>query len=73
MGKVKNKHGRVGVKRYVPRRPLDIQQRMDAEQRGYAAGVKMGFNEARQMCLDLALNGRKLKEVRKEISRIPVK
>jgi hypothetical protein len=66
----KNKHGRVGVKRYVPRRPLDIQQRLDAEQRGYAAGMKVGFNEAWKLCLNLAMNGRKLKDVRKEILRI---
>lgn len=71
--KVKNKHGRTGCKKYIPRRPLDVQQRIDAEQRGYAAGMKAGFNEARQQCLDLALAGRKLKDVRKEISRITVK
>jgi hypothetical protein len=68
--KLKNKHGRTGVKKYHPRRPLTEEQSAAARLRGKEEGYKLGRRVEKAEAL-IFLNNltscRNIREVKRRI------
>lgn len=68
--KVKNKHGRTGVKKVRAVLPLDVAQKREAEARGFKAGYTAG----ERVMLDAALRtvnaARTIRDARKRIAEL---
>lgn len=68
--KIKNKHGRTGIKRYQPRRPLSEEQSAAARLRGKEEGYKLGRRAEKSEALaflDSLTSCRSIREVKRRI------
>lgn len=67
---VKNKHGRKGVKKYVPNRPLAENQKNEIAKKYHASGYKSGFKDAVFESLALANGSRNIRDARRRIEEL---
>jgi hypothetical protein len=68
--KIKNKHGRVGVKAYKPNRPLTEEQSSAARMRGKEEGYKLGRRVERREAMEFISSlttCRNIREVKRRI------
>lgn len=70
MAKIKNKHGRVGVKNYHPRRPLADDQKAEYFHKGWSKGVTVGKHTALLEALDLVNGARTIRDARRKIAEL---
>lgn len=68
--KIKNKHGRTGIKKYQPRRPLSEEQSAMARAKGKEEGYKLGRRAEKSEALaflDSLITARSIREVKRRI------
>ncbi len=68
--KLKNKHGRTGVKKYQPRRPLSEEQSAAARAKGKEEGYKLGRKAEKVEALaflDSLMTAKSIREVKRRI------
>lgn len=64
---MKNKHGRTGVKKYRPNRPLSEDQKAEAYEKGWEKGMEQGVKAALLQALDLVNGSRTIREARNRL------
>lgn len=70
MAKGRNKHGRTGVRKYKVQRPLDAQQKFEAEQEGWHDGMSSGMRAARRECLIIVNGARTIRDARRKLAEL---
>lgn len=68
--KIKNKHGRKGVKAYKPKRPLSEEQSAMARAKGKEEGYKLGRRAEKSEALaflDSLMTAKSIREVKRRI------
>lgn len=67
---IKNKHGRIGVKNYKPRRPLAEDQKAEAFEKGQKYGYKVGRKKALRESLDVVNGSRTIRDARRKLQEL---
>lgn len=68
--RVKNKHGRTGVKKVRPVLPLDVAQKREAEAIGFAKGCAAGNKAALQVALVTVNAAKSIRAARTAIAKL---
>lgn len=67
---VKNKHGRKGVKKYVPNRPLAEDQKAEIKEKAHAQGFARGERSMGLKALELVNASRTIRDARRRIEEL---
>lgn len=67
---VKNKHGRKGVKKYIPNRPLAENQKNEIAEKYHASGYKSGVKDALRDALTTVNGARTIRDARRRIEEM---
>lgn len=68
--KTKNKHGRTGVKKYHPKRPLAEDQKAEAYERGWKKGMEQGVKAGRLQSRDVVNSSRNIRDARRRLEEL---